>query len=143
MASMGDDDGEIGLQIAPLLDLLFVLLLFFMVTAGSKVQETELGIKIPSHGVSMPGTQQTPITLDIDAQGQVYFNDSPIDTPKSKDMLGLKAKLTEIISKFGDDQPVVIEPNGDTRHERVMDVLNACSAAHVKNIAFGEPSSQS
>ena len=134
-----NDEGELGLQIAPLLDLLFVLLLFFMVSASSKVQETELGIKIPSKGVSMPGTQSTPITLQIDPEGQVFFNQSPIDTPKSKDLSELKAKLADIIAKFGDDQPVIIAPNAHTKHARVIDVVDACSAAHVKNLAFGSP----
>ncbi len=138
MAKYNDhEESDLGLQIAPLLDLLFVLLLFFMVTASSKVQETELGIKIPSKGVSMPGTEQTPITLQIDPDGQVFFNQSPIDTPQSKDMSELKAKLTDIIAKFGDDQPVIISPDGKTRQERVIDVVDACSAAHVKNLAFG------
>lgn len=135
----GGEEGEIGLQIAPLLDLLFVLLMFFMVSASSKVQEAELGIKIPSRGASMPGTPQAPITLDIDTAGQVFFNKTPIDTPHSKDMKDLKARLADVISKFGAEQPVVIAPEGATRHERVVDVLNACSAAHVKNLAFGSP----
>lgn len=141
MASGGGEDGEIGLQIAPLLDLLFVLLMFFMVTASSKVQETELGIKIPSKGAPMPGTPDTPITLTIDTAGQVFFNNSPIDTPRSKEMKELKAKLIDVIAKFGAEQPVVLAPVGTAKHERVVDVLNACSAARVKNLAFGAPAS--
>lgn len=138
MASSGGEDGEIGLQIAPLLDLLFVLLMFFMVTASSKVQENELGIKIPSNG-KLSGTPQVPISLEIDTAGQVFFNKAPIDTPRSKEMTELKAKLVDVIAKFGAEQPVILSPVGTARQERVIDVLNACSAAHVKNLAFGAP----
>ena len=39
MAGGGGEEGEFGLQIAPLLDVLFVLHLFFMVNAGTKQQD--------------------------------------------------------------------------------------------------------
>jgi biopolymer transport protein ExbD len=124
-----------------LLDVLFVLLLFFMVSAGSQKREAELGIKLPSKGATVPGTPETPITLTINPAGQVFFNESPIDTPKSKEMQNLRTKLKEIIAEFGDKQPVIVTPSKTTRHERVIDVLNACSSAKVKNLAFGVGSS--
>jgi biopolymer transport protein ExbD len=136
MSSGGGDEGEFGLQIAPILDLLFVLLLFFMISAGSKAKENELGIKIPSKGGSMPSTE-APVILKIDKQGQVFWNDSPIDTARSRDLPGLRARLKDVIQKFGISQAVIITPNRVTRHERVVDVLNAASAASVKNLAFG------
>jgi len=36
-------------------------------------------------------------------------------------------------------QPVVITPMRSTRQQRVIDVLNACAAAKIKNLAFGTP----
>ncbi|HEY8966665.1 MAG TPA: biopolymer transporter ExbD [Candidatus Methylacidiphilales bacterium] len=139
MASGGGEEGEFGLQIAPLLDLLFVLLLFFMVTASQQVKETELGIKLPSSG-SSPGTPDTPITLGIDVGGQVSFNQTPIDAPKNHDLPDLKQKLADAIRQFGEKQAVIIAPNPHALEERVIDVLNACSAAGVKNISFGSGS---
>lgn len=132
------EEGEFGLQIAPMLDVLFVLLLFFMVSAGAQKHEGELGIKLPSRG-SMGGTVETPINIDINSEGQAFFNHTPIDTPKSKDMTALKAKLQDIIAKFGDKQSVIVTPERKTRHERVIDVLNACNYARVKNLSFGVP----
>jgi biopolymer transport protein ExbD len=133
----GGEEGEYGLQIAPLLDLLFVLLLFFMVNAGAKAREAELGIRIPAAGVAQPGTPQTPVNIDVDASGAVFFNKAPIDSPRSKDLPQLTARLKDVIARFDDKQPVIITPTRQTRHERVMDVLNACAAAGVRNLAFG------
>jgi hypothetical protein len=45
--------------------------------------------------------------------------------------------LTEQITLFDDKIPVIISPQPDVNHSRVIDVLNACVAAHVKNITFG------
>jgi biopolymer transport protein ExbD len=141
MAGGGGGDGEFGLQIAPMLDILFVLLLFFMVCTGSQKREAELGIKLPSRGKSQGDTPETPITLKIGPDNQVFFNDSPIDTPKSKELHDLQAKLVDIIAKFGEKQPIIITPSRTTRHERVVDVLNACSGSGIKNLSFGVPAS--
>ena len=138
----GGDEGEFGLQIAPILDLLFVLLIFFMSSAGAQIKEAELGIKIPGgKSASSPSEEQNPpAQLDINPQGQVFLNQTPMDTPNSKEMNGLKAELKGLIAKFGDKQPVIIAPSPTSRHERIVDVLNACSAAGVKNLAFGTSS---
>ena len=50
MAGGGSSDGDYGLQIAPMLDVMFVLLLFFMVMAGKQVKEAELGVQVPGRG---------------------------------------------------------------------------------------------
>lgn len=134
----GGDEGEFGLQIAPLLDVLFVLLLFFMVSAGSQQREAELSIHLPSNGTTSVGlTIETPIDIKITPDGIVKFNDADIDTPTSKTMPQLTEKLKDIVSKFGDKQPIIIVPSKQTHHERVIDVLNACGAAKLKSVAFG------
>ncbi len=133
----GGEEGEFGLQIAPLLDVLFVLLLFFMVSAGSQQREGELGIRLPSNGGTTNVQIETPITLDITPDGVVKYNGSPVDSTVSRDLPDLTAKLKNVIDKFGEKQPVIIIPSKQTRQGRVIDVLNACSAAKVKSVAFG------
>ncbi|PAW77711.1 MAG: hypothetical protein B9S32_10570 [Verrucomicrobia bacterium Tous-C9LFEB] len=135
----GGEEGEFGLQIAPLLDVLFVLLLFFMISAGSQKREGELGIRLPSNGGSAGVTVETPIRIDITPDGVVKYNDSPVDSRSSKDMPDLTSKLKNIVEKFGDKQPVIITPSKQTRQERVIDVLNSCGAAKLKSVAFGAP----
>lgn len=135
----GGEEGEFGLQIAPLLDVLFVLLLFFMISAGSQKHEGELGIRLPSSGGSMGGTVETPINIDITPDGLVKYNGASIDSRSSKDMPDLTAKLKNVVDRFGDKQPVIITPSKQTRQERVIDVLNACGAAKLKSVAFGAP----
>jgi biopolymer transport protein ExbD len=45
----------------------------------------------------------------------------------------------EGIMKANAAQPIVIIPSRSTRQQRVVDVLNACAAAKVKNLAFSTP----
>ncbi len=130
----GSVDGDHGFQIAPMLDILFVLLLFFMVSAGAQKHETNLSTQLPG---GQPGGD-VPVQVQIDSDGQVSVNNVPTDTPDNHALPDTVGRLTAIIAAH-DKQPVVIMPTRSTRHQRVMDVLNACAAAKVKNLAFGSP----
>jgi biopolymer transport protein ExbD len=125
-------DGEFGFQIAPMLDILFVLLLFFMVSAGAQKHEAALVTQLPGGGAS--GT--IPVRVGIDDDGQVSIYGAPIDTPADHDMPQLTARLHAVVQANA-TQPVVLSPTRGARQQRVIDVLNACAAAGVKNLAFG------
>lgn len=135
--SVGSEDGDIGFQIAPMVDVVFVLMLFFMASAGSQIVEKELGINLPSGGASKSqGPPPTPIIIDISPEGQVTMNNQAYGTPTDKNLIALREWLKNAIEQFGDKDPVIIRPSPDTRHERIMDVLNAAAAARVKNLTF-------
>jgi biopolymer transport protein ExbD len=128
-------DGEFGFQIAPMLDILFVLLLFFMVSAGAQKHETALTTELPGKGAPGP---KVPVQLAIDDDGQVSISTVPYDSPTDHDLPQTLARLRGIVQADA-VQPVIVTPSRSTRHQRVMDVLDACAAAKVKNLAFGSP----
>ena len=130
----GSVDGDHGFQIAPMLDILFVLLLFFMVSAGAQKHETNLTTQLPG---GQPGAQ-VPATISIDTDGQVSINSVAADSPDNHDLPETKDRIAAMI-KSEPTKPFVITPTRSTRHQRVIDVLNACAAAGVKNLAFGSP----
>jgi biopolymer transport protein ExbD len=134
--SVGSEDGDIGFQIAPMVDVVFVLMLFFMASAGSQVTENELNISLPSGApASKEATVKTPIIIDISPDGQVVANNQSFGTPTDKNLLTLRDWL-KATQGFGGEDPVIIRPNAETRHERIIDVLNACAAAGIKNLTF-------
>ncbi|MFZ9932959.1 MAG: ExbD/TolR family protein [Chthoniobacterales bacterium] len=135
--SVGSEDGDVGFQIAPMVDVVFVLLLFFMASAGSQVVERELNISLPSgRGAKSAGPPPTPVIIDISEEGIVSMNSKVFDTPTSKEMPELRARLKENIDRFGDKDPVIIRPADNARQERIIDVLNSAAAAGVKNLTF-------
>ena len=136
MASVGSEDGDMGFQIAPMVDVVFVLMLFFMASAGQQITENELNIALPSGLTTPNANNKTPILIDISAEGQVTMNNTAFGTPTDKNLLPLREWLTNAIAQFGGEDPVIIRPNPDTRHERIIDVLNAAAAAGVKNLSF-------
>ncbi len=138
MAGGVSSDGDVGFQIAPMIDLILVLMVFFMSTVALKQVENELGITLPGTGIGKSDANQTvPMNIGIDEDGLVSLNNDPKGAPKDRDLLKLRDALKEQVSLFNDKIPIVIIPQPDVPHSRVIDVLNACSAVGVKNISFG------
>ncbi len=135
--SAGSEDGDIGFQIAPMVDVVFVLMLFFMACAGAQVKEMELNISLPSGAPpSSTSNTKTPIVIDISPEGQVSMNSQTYGAPTDRSLTSLREWLKSTIEQFGGDDPVIIRPAPEARHERIIDVLNACHASGVKNLTF-------
>ena len=134
--SVGSDDGDIGFQIAPMVDVVFVLMLFFMASAGAQIVERELNINLPSGQGSSGSAAITPIIIDIGADGSVSVNSENYGNPGEKDLKRLKEWLKNAVETLGDKDPVIIRPNPDAKHERIVDVLNAAAYARIKNLTF-------
>ena len=117
-----------------MLDILFVLLLFFMVAAGSVKHEASIATQLPGSGNGP--SPKIPVQITIDADGQVNINSAPVDTPTGDDLPETISRLKGILGN-NPEQPIIISPTASTKQQRVVDVLNACTAAGVKDLAFG------
>ena len=131
--SVGSEDGDIGFQIAPMVDVVFVLMLFFMACAGSQVVESELNVSLPA-GQGAGDSKATPIIIDIASDGLVSINNQPYG--KDKNLTQLGEWLKNAMETFGGKDPVIIRPSPDARHERIIDVLNVAAKSGVKNLSF-------
>src|SRR6185369_17273648 len=95
--SVGSEDGDIGFQIAPMVDVVFVLMLFFMASAGSQIVEKELNISLPSGSSSPTASQKTPILINISPEAQVTMNNSSFGTPADRKLQALRDWLKNAI----------------------------------------------
>ena len=134
--SVGSEDGDIGFQIAPMVDVVFVLMLFFMASAGSQIVEKELNVNLPAGQSANSGSAITPIIIDIGPDGAVSVNSENYGAPNDKDLKHLKEWLKNAVDTLGDKDPVIIRPNSETKHGRIIDVLNAAAYARIKNLTF-------
>lgn len=135
---VGNADGDVGFQIAPMVDVVFVLVLFFMASAGMQQVELELGVTLPSTGAPTENPAVvTPIWVEIDSRGQVSVEGQNYDTTASPDLPALTAFLATMMQETGGKEPVIIRPNPAARHDRVVAVLNAAAKAQVKTLTFG------
>ncbi len=124
-----------------MVDVVFVLMLFFMASTGSQVVEKELSMNLPAGtakaGDASKAGEVTPIMIDISSEGAVTVNSTPIGMPDDKDLTQLREWFKATIEQFGDRDPVIVRPFPETQHERIMDVLNAAASAGVTKLTFG------
>ena len=120
----------LGFQIAPMVDILLVLLCFFIVTWSFARKEMELDVKVPSAQnakESNPVVNQT--VLNIKADGTVVWNRKTVSKAE------LVSKLKELSGLFPDYAIIV---RGDERvpFRFVSNVLDICREANIWNVAF-------
>ena len=131
---------NLGFQIAPMIDVVFVILLFFIVQASDIQVENAHVTKLPGT-VETTGDTPTPdeIAVRIEDDGQVYLNDDPLDTPEAKNLPELAGSLNQLRESSDASKSevlVTIYANDLARYERVVDVLDALSRAKISNVSF-------
>ena len=131
-ANIDSADGNLGFQIAPMVDVVFVLMLFFMAIIGADATR-ELQVYLPGQHSK---TEPTAAMVEIAADGSVLFNSEIIGQPGDTDLTQLRGRFELILQQFGDQDPVMIRPVSSTAHERVVQVVFAIQATGVKKVTF-------
>ena len=132
---------HLGFQIAPMIDVVFVIMLFFMVMAGAVKVETLHSTKLPGETVKADTPTDMPdeISIKIEDDGQVFLNDDPLDTPENKNLPELATNLV-LLKKSSDGAKskvlVTVYASEEAKYERVMNVLDALSRAEISNVTF-------
>jgi len=139
LVAASKDDEEI--QMSSMIDIVFLLLIYFIVTTSLAKSEADLGIQLPGTVVQtttlkMPDEQ----IIEVAADGSVLLNGSSFDSPSSREMPELVSTLVRFRqSSEATQNPamVSIQASDDVPHQRVIDVMNACALAKIKNVTFG------
>jgi biopolymer transport protein ExbD len=126
------------MQIAPLIDVVFLLLIYFMVTASLVKKEADLSFMLPAK-VDTPDPITLPIEIMIEVNeegvisvnGMVYGRDGNLD-----DLIGQLLSFREAAEASKSDLIVNILPEDKAIHSHIIKVMDACAAADVKNMSF-------
>jgi biopolymer transport protein ExbD len=133
---------NLGFQIAPMIDVVFVIMLFFMVMAGAVKVERELKQQLP--GVNVVSADNAPempdeITVGVEESGHVTLNEEELDPPDSKTMPNFVATMMRLKQEADGRKAkvlVTIQAEEQAKYERVIDVLNCLAKAQVSNVTF-------
>jgi biopolymer transport protein ExbD len=120
----------LGFQIAPMVDILLVLLCFFIVTWSIAKKENELDVKVPSEqNAKDQNAVLNQTVLNVKADGSVVWNKKTVSLPE------LSARLKELSNLFPDYAIIV---RGDERAPFlfIANVLDTCRQANIWNVAF-------
>jgi biopolymer transport protein ExbD len=117
------------LNITPLLDLAFVLLVIFIITTAPSTNDID--INLPSAAQQPPQNQakQDINNVTVDSAGNIYFNAEPITLKKLED---------EIIRfrKSNPDLSVVVRGDENVNYQKVVQVLDILTRANVTKIGL-------
>jgi biopolymer transport protein ExbD len=133
-------DVEVGFQIAPMIDVVFVIMLFFMVMAGAVKVEKEINTQLPGTAqTSGPTDFVDEVIINISEAGEVTLNDEPMDSAANRDLPQLRGTLMR--AKQGSDAAksqlmVTIVSDPEARYSRAVDVLDALAATQIENVSF-------
>jgi biopolymer transport protein ExbD len=119
---------EPSLGIAPLIDIVFLLLIFFMVTSHFDVA-SGVRIKLPQISRVIFDQQEDQVTVLIDPSGQTYFEG------KALDLTALGERLRELVEEKNSVQ-LILQADKDVKHGVVVEAMDAAKTAGVKSIVI-------
>ena len=108
------------INITPLIDVVFLLLIFFMVSTTFQ-EESQLNIELPEASVNEAAPKDTPIVVAIDAEGRFYVDGQRVVNTQVK---SLKQAISQSIPE-GELPPVVIKSDLNTPWQAVLTVMDA------------------
>jgi biopolymer transport protein ExbD len=117
-------------QLAPMIDIMFLLLCFFIASQIYAQWESEIDINLPTAQTGeIPDRLPSEIIVNVRADGTTIVNQRQLEHD------GLASLLADIV-KLYPGQPVLIRADKTTDYEYVIGVLDLCRQADIWNISF-------
>ncbi len=129
MKTLMPEDEAAAFQMAPMIDVVFLLIIFFMVAANMK-QNVIVKIDVPvAAQAEMPKNPGNRGTLTVDAEGNLFAGSIPMDV---ENLEGHLKEISEEVPGFR----VVLRGDQNAPHRVIREVLKRCAAAGVDDIIF-------
>ena len=131
---------DAGFQIAPMIDVVFVIMLFFMVMAGAVKVEHELKTTLPGNAETAQETElPDEVTIGISESGEVTLNEDPLGAPQDRVLEGLYSQMVQMrkaAEQAKTKMLITVQAEEAARYERVMNVLDVLARAEITNVTF-------
>ena len=128
MAKLTYTSSASTLSLTPLIDVVFLLLIFFLVTSEFENEEKRLNIVLPSATTAVPMiSKPREIVIDIDREGTVFLSGQPTS-------LGELQKLLKVAAASNPtNQSVVIRADRSTAFQPVVNVMDLCNRSGISD----------
>jgi biopolymer transport protein ExbD len=119
-----------GIQLAPLVDVLLLLLIFFLLTWNAARNENELDVKVPKASAAKEKSAPVgDVVVNVKADGNVIVNRRTLTPAELTDLLKSLVQLNT-------EQAVIIRGDEAGAYKNIIGVLNICTEAGITNVAF-------
>lgn len=124
---------DVGFQMAPMIDIIFVLLLFFIITSAIQQNEKDITIALPSTKSGEPTDQgRSEIIINVAANGDLIIHNEKLSLEVLREKLEQLAKLFKGLSIPN----VIVRGDKSASYGRVVEVLDICANANMRNVSF-------
>lgn len=127
LGKLSTEEEESAIDLTPMLDVVFIMLIFFIVSA-SFVKEAGIDVNKPEATTAVK-KERANILVAIDSNNQIWINKRQVD-PRS-----VRANIERLHAE-NPQGTVVIQADKDSRNERLVQVMDAAREAGVYNVAI-------
>lgn len=135
-----DKEAGVGFQIAPMIDVVFVIMLFFMVMAGAVKVEHELKTTLPGNAETSKETEMPDeVTIGISETGEITLNEDPVGAPQDKlldNLFNQMKQMGQAAEQSKTKLLITVQAEEAARYERVINVLDCLAKANISNVTF-------
>jgi biopolymer transport protein ExbD len=124
-----DDDAGDGINMTPMIDVVFLLLIFFLAATTFTTEEHRLDLRLPQARSGQAGKADSPLVVNIAADGRMEVEGRPVT------LEALKQKLEGVASREP-DRSVLVRGDQQAQFGLGVQVLDMCRLAKIKKVDF-------
>ena len=119
-----------AVPLTPLIDIVFLTLIFFMVTTMYNTLESEVAITLPTAATASQDIRtQGEIFINVRADGSIVVNERKMELPELQQVLNR-------VAEYFPGGAVIIRGDHSANLGRAIEVLDCCRKADIQNVAF-------
>lgn len=124
---------SIEINLTPLIDVVFLLLIFFMVTTTFD-RNAKLKVQLPESSAKIERTTGDSIVLSIDVKGKYYVNDRQVVNVQLET---LKSALSKVIGdRDRQNITLILRADGNTPHQSVVRAMDAAAQLNLTKLSI-------
>jgi len=126
---------SVEVNLTPLIDVVFLLLIFFMVTTTFD-RHARLKVSLPESSSKATQQQAEPLVLSIDAKGNYFLNDRQLVNRKLDTLKQALQKTIGLDKKDYKDVALVLRADANTPHQSVVRAMDAASQLGLSRLSI-------
>ena len=121
---------ETTLNLTPMIDIVFLLIIFFMVGTRFSEIEQKFDVELPTAApMQTLSRQPDPLIVNVARSGEIAINGKQLSLPEVRSLLVSAREAWA-------DQPVLIRGDGDGTYQAIIDVMNLCHEAEIRRFSL-------
>ena len=125
---------EAGIEMTPLIDVVFLLLIFFMVSS-SFVQKQVISVTLPESGTAVANVSDT-VEISLDAAGMYFVAGQPVGRERGQLLAAMRSVVRTLDARALAEQPVEIRADANATHQSVVRALDVCVALGLVQVSL-------